>query len=401
MNAPAGVVVLGAGPYGLAVAAHLRARGVAARVFGDPMSSWRDQMPIGMFLKSTPSASNISAPGRGHTLLDYCHAAGIDPIAGYQPVPVADFIGYGRWFAEQLVPQLEHEKIVRIDRHANGFAVALDSGGELAARAVVLASGFAHFAHVPAELAALERGGPSAQGLVSHSSQHHDLSLLGGRSVAVIGRGQSALETAALLHEHGADVRLLVRAGEVLFGGRPADLSHQGRGTLRNPESPLGPGWSMVVVSNLAMLFRHLRDRSRLRLIGEILGPAGGWWLRERVEGCFPVDLETQIVGAAGEGDGVSLELRRGGGPVSVHVDHVIAATGYQVDLAAIPFLADGLRAEIASIGSWPRLSPSFESSARGLYFVGLAAGATFGPLMRFVCGTPFAARRVAAALAR
>jgi hypothetical protein len=219
--------------------------------------------------------------------------------------------------------------------------------------------------------------------------------------VAVVGRGQSALETAALLHEHGADVRVLVRAGEVLFGGRPDDVSHQGRGTLRNPESPLGPGWSMVVVSNFAMLFRYLRDRTRLRLIGEILGPAGGWWLRERVEGCFPVELQTQIVGAARDGDGVSLELRRASGPASLHVDHVIAATGYHVDLAAISFLAEPLRAQIASIGSWPRLSPSFESSVPGLYFAGYAAGATFGPLMRFVCGTPFAAGRVAAALAR
>src|SRR6185437_15650101 len=131
MNAtPSEVVVLGAGPYGLAVAAHLRSRGVTARVFGDPMSSWRDQMPIGMFLKSTPSASNISSPDGGHTLLDYCNAAGIEPIAGHQPVPVSDFIDYGCWFAEQLVPQLERARIERIDRHGSGFAVALDSGEE-------------------------------------------------------------------------------------------------------------------------------------------------------------------------------------------------------------------------------------------------------------------------------
>jgi FAD-dependent urate hydroxylase len=149
------------------------------------------------------------------------------------------------------------------------------------------------------------------------------------------------------------------------------------------------------------MLFRHLRDHTRLRLIRDVLGPAGGWWLRDRVEGRFPVDLRTQIVAASRDGDGVALELRRAGGPQTLHVDHVIAATGYQVDLAAIPFLAEGLRTQIASIGTWPRLSPSFESSVPGLYFVGLAAGATFGPLMRFVCGTPFAARRVAAALSR
>jgi len=240
------VVVLGAGPYGLAVAAHLRGRGVIARVFGDPMSSWRDQMPIGMFLKSTPSASSISAPRRGHTLGDYCAATGIDPIVGYRPVPVADFIAYGCWFAEQIVPQLERSRIVRIDRRPGGFEVALDSGEELAARAVVVASGAGEFAHVPPELEALSPDGPSADGPLSHTSQHRDLSLLSGRRVAVVGRGQSALETAALLHEHGADVRVLVRAPGCCSATarRTSRARVAGRCATRSPRSARAGRWS-------------------------------------------------------------------------------------------------------------------------------------------------------------
>lgn len=70
------VAVIGAGPFGLSTAAHLRARGIPVRVFGDPMVSWRDHMPAGMLLKSTPAASNLDAPQHGHTLVDYCDAAG-------------------------------------------------------------------------------------------------------------------------------------------------------------------------------------------------------------------------------------------------------------------------------------------------------------------------------------
>ena len=395
------VVVLGAGPYGLAVAAHLRARGASVRVFGDPMSSWRDQMPAGMFLKSTPSASNISAPRRGFTLVDYCRAAGIDPLVGYQPVPIQTFIDYGCWFADQLVPSLERSRIVEIDRQGSGFRIGLDSGEELAARSVVVASGAGDYAYVPPQFAALEPDGPSAAGRLSHPSQHSDLSVLRGRRLAVIGRGSSALETAAIAHEHGVDVHVLVRSPRVLFGDRPPVVDHRGRGTLRNPETPLGPGWPMVVFMYGGPLYRFLKEDTRLRLIREVLGPAGGWWLRDRVEGQFPVDVSTAIESVTRSGDAVELGLRGPGGPSTLTVDHVIAATGYRVDLRALPFLAEPLRAQIATVATFPRLSTSFESSVHGLYFVGFAAGATFGPLMRFVCGTPFAAKRVAAKLAR
>ena len=78
-SAPA--VVIGAGPYGLSVAAHLRGRGIAVRTFGDVMDGWHTHMPAGMFLKSTSSASSLSAPGTGSTLADFCVVSGT-PAAG-------------------------------------------------------------------------------------------------------------------------------------------------------------------------------------------------------------------------------------------------------------------------------------------------------------------------------
>jgi hypothetical protein len=389
-------VVIGAGPYGLASAAHLAAAGLTVRTFGVPMESWRERMPVGMYLKSTPLASSISAPSAGSTLADFCAAMGEDPLVGHTPVPIDTFTRYGLWFMDRNVPGVEQTRVVRVAQDRSGFSVALEDGEEFAASSVVVASGLSGVAYVPAELAGL---GP----LASHSSEHRDLSRLAGKRVAVIGAGQSALENAALLHEHGADVEVFVRASRVLFAGPPDDISHQGRGTVLKPESPLGPGWSLFTFSHLPGRFRHLPMRARLYLVANVLGPFGAWWLRERVDGCLPVHIDHRLARAAREGDQATLTFATPtGGSHDVAFDHVMAATGYRVSVDALDFLDPGLRGDIARTdGTWPALDPSFGSSVPGLYFTGLAAAATFGPLMRFVCGTPFAARRVAVAAGR
>jgi hypothetical protein len=81
--------------------------------------------------------------------------------------------------------------------------------------------------------------------------------------------------------------------------------------------------------------------------------------------------------------------------------DHVIAATGYWPDIGRLTFLHDDVRASIRTDARIPALSRSFESSVPGLYFVGLPAMNSFGPLARFVVGAEFVAPRVARTLAR
>jgi thioredoxin reductase len=299
------------------------------------------------------------------------------------------------------VPDVERSIVTAIDRCQAGFAVALDSGEELTVAAVVVATGLTCFAYVPPELERVAAGEPSATGVLSHSSQHSDLRSFAGRRVAVIGAGQSALESAALLHEAGADVRVLVRGPRAIFGAPPPDIDHQGFGTPLRPESPLGPGWSHVAVSRAPALVRHLPLRRRQWLVENILGPSGAWWLRERVQGRLPVDVNQRIRGASSYGAQVTLELDSDRGARSLTVDHVIAATGYRVATDALAFLAPALRTEIANTDGAPHLGASFQSSVPGLYFSGLAAALTFGPLMRFVAGTGFAARRISHTLAR
>ena len=85
----------------------------------------------------------------------------------------------------------------------------------------------------------------------------------------------------------------------------------------------------------------------------------------------------------------------------SIDVDHVIAATGYRVDLSRIPFIErSSTEADMNNVEGTPVLNRHFESSVRGLFFIGAAAANSFGPLLRFAFGARFAAKRVASRLA-
>jgi FAD-dependent urate hydroxylase len=393
-------VVIGAGPYGLSVAAHLRGRGVPVRVFGEVMTTWRDHMPAGMFLKSAPFASSISAPTPGFTLAEFCARSDLPSLGEDEPVPVDLFIRYGQWFAEQLVPRVDPRQVRRLERDREGFSLTLDDGEELATDTVVIASGVLDFAYFPAELAAAVPTEPSPANGVSHSSQHHDLSRFAGQDVAVIGAGQSALESAALLHEAGAKVQVLAR-GQARFGSPPKPQARGLTRLLPRPHSPLGPAWRIYPFSHAAGMFRYLPAQTRLKLVKRVLGPLGAWWLRDRVEGRIPVLQGLRIRGVHHDGSKVLLTLESAAGqPSELQVDHVMAGTGYQVNLDKLGFLRPDLRDRIQTLAGFPSLSSSFESSVPGLFFAGLMAAGTFGPVMRFVCGSPIAARRISAAVA-
>jgi cation diffusion facilitator CzcD-associated flavoprotein CzcO len=394
------VVVVGAGPYGLAIASHLLHRRLSTRVFGEPMASWQHNMPVGMYLKSEPSASSLAAPVPGYTLADYSISIGTKPLQDPDPVPIDLFARYGLWFQEQLVP-VERERVTHIAPRGREFDVTLASGEIVGTKNVVMASGHVGFASLPPVIAALAPSETLPTAQVSHTCHHQDLSSFADRDVAVIGGGQSALESAALLHEAGASVHVLVRAPRVIWGGstrpEPAGPFEQ----VLKPPSPLGPGWSLVAMHRGAGLFRHLPERTRMALVRSILGPFGSWWLHDRVVGAVDLRAGQQVAAASIEGDKVELQLAgTDGGREQLIVDHVMCATGYRVDVDSIDELDAALRARLERTRGYPSLDAGFQSSVPGLFFAGLSAAATFGPLMRFVCGTDFAAPRLARAVA-
>ncbi|MFD9724959.1 NAD(P)-binding domain-containing protein [Streptomyces sp. NPDC059072] len=385
------LVVVGAGPYGLSIAAHAAGAGLDVRLLGRPMASWRDHMPDGMYLKSEPWSSNLSAPDGGHTLADYCAGRGLRAEHG-TPLPIGTFSSYGMWFARHAAPEVEEVTVTEVTPEGDGFRVRTTEGKQLLARTVALAVGVMPFVHLPEAL----RGLPP--GHCSHSSGHRDLARFAGQEVAVLGAGQAALETAALLAEQGARPCLVARRSRLNWNTVPQPLSRPALRALRAPHSGLGTGWRSWAWSELPWAVRGLPARRRERIAATALGPAGAWWLRERFERRVPVLLGHELRRAVAEGGRTRLELTtRSGTPVSLDAAHVIAATGFVPDLARLELLDAGLRASLATVGrtGTPELGPGFESSWPGLFFAGLLTAPSFGPSMRFVHGAGFTAGRL------
>jgi cation diffusion facilitator CzcD-associated flavoprotein CzcO len=387
----ADVAIVGAGPYGLSIGAHLRGRGVATRIFGRPLETWKRHMPEGMFLKSEGFASSLSDPAHALTLGAYCRDHGVPYGDVGVPVPLDVFVSYGEWFQRQAFLDVEPTDVVRIEWKDGRFRLDLESGETASAARVVVAAGVGAFRHVPPPLADLP---PSH---LTHAFDHWRLDRFRDADVGVVGAGQSALETAVLLAEHGARPTVIARCEELRWNPRPAPEPRSMLARLRSPTSPLGAGWKLRLYTSFASSFRRLSDDSRSRIVRTTLGPAGAWWLRDRVPPHMSLLTGTRVNSARETGEQVTLGIIGPRGEDERQFDHVIAGTGYQVDLRRLTFLPDDMRASVDVVGGSPRLSPHFESSVRGLYFVGLAAANTFGPLMRFVCGATLAARRVAA----
>jgi cation diffusion facilitator CzcD-associated flavoprotein CzcO len=387
-----GVVIVGAGPYGLALAAHLRPIGIPFRIFGRSMETWNRHMPAGMFLKSEGFACTIADPTAQLTLARFCRETGRSYADVGAPVPIETFRAYGEWFQQEAVPGLEQVAVVRVALGGRGFQVALESGEEVEARRVVLAVGVPVFAHLPSVLRDL----PAE--LATHTSEHASFERFEQRDVAVVGAGQSAVESAVLLHEAGARPTLIARTPELRWNPTPRPSAARSR--LAAPMTPLGASWKLAAYSTFQAAYRWAPAETRVRVARTTLGPAAAWWLRSRLTPDLLVLEGSSLARASAVNGGAALTLE-GTHQGELHVDHVVAGTGYRVDLDRVACLDPALTARLERVHGAPRLSRHFESSVPGLYFVGLPAANTFGPAMRFVCGAGFASRRVVGRLAR
>lgn len=388
------VAIVGAGPYGLSIAAHLRARNVDFRIFGSPMGTWRTQMLHKMHLKSEGFASSLYEPSGSYTLKAHCAANGLPYADIGLPVAMSTFIEYGLAFQRRYVPGLEQRNIVEVKPTSEGFTVRAEGGELIAARRVVVAAGISQYHYVPPVLAAL----PSAY--CSHSSQHVTLEQFAGQDVVVVGAGASALDVAKGLLSIGARVRIVARRAAIPFQEPPKVRTLLDR--VKAPFTVLGPGWRSFLCVEAPLVFHFMPEHFRVQVVQRHLSAAPGWFTREPVEGKAQFLLRQEVSDAKVEKGTIRLTISQNDGySEEIAANHVIAATGYRVDLARLPFLSGPVRKGIKLCDTSPSLSADFESNIKGLYFVGTAAANSFGPMLRFAAGARFTAARLSRHLAQ
>jgi thioredoxin reductase len=385
------VAIIGAGPYGLSIAAHLAGRGVEHRVIGRPMSIWREKMPKGMELKSDGFASSLYDPKAEFQLRTYCAEIGEGYADLGLPTKRETFYQYGITFQRRYVPGCEAKNLAALEKTPKGFILRLDDDSTFSARRVVVATGITNLQYTPPDWLRL----PSD--VLTHSSDHTEFSRFSGRHVTVFGRGASAIDTATFLHEAGANVLLVSRSDLILHSKMRLPRPLYDR--IRHPNSGIGPGLKNRILTDLPFLFHFAPERLRLKFVRRYLGPSGGYSMRERI---MPVHklVGYEMSDAKVSGRRVQIKLQQhGGAEREVFTDHIIAATGFRTDLRRLPFLDSRMLAAIKMVDHTPILSLSMESSVPGLYFVGPLAANSFGPVLRFAYGAKFTAPWISQAL--
>ncbi|HLG71501.1 MAG TPA: NAD(P)-binding domain-containing protein [Chloroflexota bacterium] len=374
------IAIVGAGPHGISVAAHCREAGLEFRQFGRTMVSWQEHMPAGMRLKSSMAASNIVDPARAYDLPAFGQQTGAHLA---NPLPIEDFVSYGRWIRQRVDPDLDERLVSRISKNG-AFRLDMEDGELVHAEKVVLALGPIGFAWIPPEFAEVPRS------LADHTTRAGALSRFRDKRVAVIGSGQSAQESAALLYEAGADVEIVTRRPELPRLGR-----NRGFSPILQRLAPKAVAARVYHPTDLGRqpyhiaiaypeLFRRLPRRLQQRISWSVIKPAGSRWLANRL-GHVRVTHSDWVVGARASGSRLELELAHAGPRV---VDFALLATGFKPDMRTYRVLDQELLARVATDGGYPVLRLDFQTTVPGLYAIGPIAARDHGPITRFVCGS-------------
>jgi len=384
------VAVVGAGPFGLSVAAHLADRPV--RVFGEPMQTWRTRMPPDMRLRSDWEETSLSAPADRGSIDVWAEAVG-EPRE--EPIPLQKFLRYSDWFRSTFVPEVDPSDVAHLDRAAGVLRVTTAAGDEVDASSAVIAVGVTPFPHAPPPFDA-------AMGdRIGFAIDRRDYSTYSGGRVVVVGGGQGGLEAAALARRAGAEVELVVRSRLRWF-------------TDREPYTPRGPlrrrlyraaypvvGYGPPPLNRLAIhpdAFAALPVRARRRVAARILRAGGSPWVRGEVDGRVAVTEGVAVERVDRQGESIRLALSDG----SVRdADAVVVSAGFRFGLDRLAFLSPTVRAAVKVRDGWPVLDRYFRSSDPELMLVGFAAERRFGPIARFVSGSRFTAYRVRAGFDR
>jgi thioredoxin reductase len=384
------VAVVGAGPFGLSVAAHLAH--LRVRAFGAPMQTWHTRMPPDMRLRSDWDETSLSAPGDRGAIDVWARAVG-EPRE--EPIPLPKFLRYADWFRETFVREIDPSDVAYVDRAAGTFRVTTTAGDEADARRVVVAVGVTPFPHAPPPFAGAMGDG------IGFAIERQDYAAYRGGRVIVVGGGQGGLEAAALARRAGAEVELIVRSRLRWFTDRepyrPRTRLQQRIYRLAYPVVGYGP----PPLNRLALhpdAFAALPRPARRRVAGRILRAGGSPWVRGEVEGRIGITEGVAVERLQRDGDRIRLGLSDGS---ARDADAVVVSAGFRFALDRMAFLSPTVAAGVAVRDGWPELDRYFRSSDPDLLFVGFAAERRFGPIARFVSGSRFTAYRVRAGFDR
>jgi cation diffusion facilitator CzcD-associated flavoprotein CzcO len=344
-------------------------------------------MPDGMRMRSRRTDSSILS-SRGSLSLD-AYAAATGTRLSRHPAP-PEFAEYGLWFQSVVAPDVDRRRVVKLEREHSRFLITFDDGQRLRANRVVVAAGIGQFANRPGLMTTLP------EHTTSHSCDHRRLDVFKGQNVLVVGGGQSALECATIMHERGADVEVLVRDQRVHWLHDDELTDTLGRFAARHPPADIG-GSGISRFASTPGVFRRLPRRAQDPLAARAVRPAGAAWLRPRMVE-IPISTGLRLAYAEPVGEGLRVLLSDG---TRRKADHVLFATGYRVDVARYPFLENSLAQSISCVEGYPVLRRGMESSVPRLHFLGAPAALSFGPAMRFIAGSWFAAGAVTRAVVR
>ncbi|MGB3305340.1 MAG: FAD-dependent oxidoreductase [Thermomicrobiales bacterium] len=373
------VLIIGAGPYGLALAARAARLGIDHAIVGEPMSFWRDHMPAGMFLRS--ACDWHLDPDDVDTIDAYLEEQGVSP-SDVAPLSLRFYLGYADWFQERKAISPLRDRVVRLDHLSDGgFFATLASGSSIAARRVVIALGFGAFDYVPDDLAAMLPAGS-----YGHTCDVVDFAPLRGKRVLILGGRQSAYEWAALLREAGAaSVDLVHRHPAPAFA--EADWSWVGPLVDRMNDDP---GW-----------FRRSSEADRQSVVGRLFAEGRlkiEPWLQPRIEQeGIRIWPNTRLRACEDRGDHLVVTLDNG---ERLPVDHTILATGYKVRIERLPLLAAGnILPRLSTSNGFPVLGEQFQTSVPGLFITSMPATQDFGPFFAFTIAARASARVIGDAL--
>lgn len=368
------MLIIGAGPYGLAAASYAKQANISFRLMGTMLDFFEHHTPKPMVM-ATSYDTAIKDPKRELTLRRYCAVQEItvaDP-PGRPPShfpPRKLFLDYAHWWVAQIGLSSDPRKVTRLSGRNGGFEAKLEDGVVVSAKKVVVATGlYPHRFIPPLYRQRLPRE------LFSHNTDAVELEAFASKRVLVVGGGLSSVEWAIYLSEAGAEATCVYR-GEWLGGEQRFALTVFKWRDLSETDHLW---WQRLAPEEREENLHLMKIQHRYGV---------PLWLRGK-EAKVKFVPRTDVRDCQEHGGRIQVALTSG---EKVEVDHIVLGTGFQPDISNLPFL-DGKtimnRMELS--GGFPVLDEHFQSSIPGLYFSGALAIQQFGPILWFVTGSGMA----------